>query len=60
MNADKFTTIVGVVGAAAAAAQPVLSGVTTGTLHGPDYFQLISAVVFAVLGFFSNRKSAKE
>lgn len=57
MNADKITTIVGAVGAAATAAQPVLTAVQPGSsLHSQDYFQLVAATVFAVLGFFTNRK----
>jgi hypothetical protein len=55
MKSDKITSIVGAVGAAATAAQPVLHGVE-GSLHSGDYFQLVSAVLFAVLGFFTNKQ----
>lgn len=55
MNSDKITTIVGAVGAAAMAAQPALNGVQ-GSLHAQDYASLLSAVLFGILGFFSNRQ----
>lgn len=60
MSADKITTIVGAIGAAATAAQPVLTAVQPGAaLHSQDYFQLVTALVFAVMGFFTNRRPAQ-
>jgi len=60
MNADRITTIVGSIGAAATAVQPVLTAIEpTGVLHQQHYLQLLAAAAFAVLGFFTNRKSAQ-
>lgn len=59
MTGDKITTIVGAVGAAVTAAQPVLNGVQQGALQQNDYLQLLMAVVFAVLGFFTNKEPKK-
>lgn len=60
LNADKITTIVGAVGAAATAAQPVLATLQPeASLHGQHYLQILTAGAFAVLGFFSNRKGAQ-
>ncbi len=56
MDKDKLTTILGGVGAAVTAAQPVINGVTTGSLHQQDYFQLVFAVIMGVFGFFTNKK----
>jgi hypothetical protein len=54
MDKDKITTIVGAIGAAALAAEPVMNSVS-GSLHSGDYFNLFSAIAFAVLGWFSNK-----
>ncbi|HBG07667.1 MAG: hypothetical protein A2075_09085 [Geobacteraceae bacterium GWC2_58_44] len=60
MNADRITTIIGSIGAAATAVQPVLTAIQPGAvLHLQDYLQLLTAGVFAILGFFSNRKTAQ-
>ena len=59
MSTDKITTIVGGIGAAAAAAQPVLNGVQ-GVMHQQDYFQLFAAVCMAVFSFFTNKAKAAE
>lgn len=56
MDKDKLTTVVGGIGAAVTAAGPVLNGVQTGSLHQGDWIQLAMAVVFGVLGFFTNKK----
>ncbi len=53
---DKLTTIIGGVGAAVTAAQPVLNGVTTGALHSQDWIQLAMSMVFGLLGFFTNKQ----
>lgn len=55
MDKDKLTTLIGGIGAAVTAAQPVINGVSTGSLHQGDWFQLAMAVVFGVLGFFTNK-----
>ena len=55
MNADKISTIVGAVAAAATAAGPVINVAGTGSLHQSDYFGLVTAVMMAVWGFFTNK-----
>ena len=55
MDKDKVTTVLGAVGAAVTAAQPVMNGVA-GSLHTQDYFQLAFAVVMAVFGFYTNKQ----
>ena len=55
MTADKITNIVGGIGAAAAAATPILNGVQ-GSLHQQDYLQLIFAVSMAVISWFTGKK----
>ena len=57
MGTDKITTIVGVVGSAAMAAQPVLNGVQ-GSLHAGDYTSLLAAVLFGVMGYFTNKQKS--
>ena len=54
MNKDQITTIIGVIGAATMAAQPALNG-AQGSLHAGDYTSLAAAVLFGVMGFFTNR-----
>ena len=54
MSTDKITTIVGAIGAAATAAQPVLNA-TQGAMHQSDYFNLIGAVCMAVWAVFTNK-----
>ena len=56
MKADQITTIVGAIGAASAAAQPVLSAAGGASLHTNDYLQLVMAVAFAVIGWFTGKK----
>lgn len=56
MNKDKVTTILGAVGAVAMAMNPVLGGVATGVLHSGDWFQIASAGIFALFGYFTNKK----
>ena len=58
MNGDKITTIIGAVGAAAVAAQPITNAVGQGSLHQQDYIQLFIAVLTAVFGFFTNKKES--
>ena len=53
---DLVTTVVGALGAVATAAEPVLNGITTGSLHQGDWFQLLGAVLIGLLGFFTNKK----
>ena len=56
-DTDILTTVVGVVGAATMAASPVLNSVQPGSsMHPQDWTQLAAAVLFAVLGFFTNKK----
>jgi len=56
MNSDKITTTLGAIGAAVAAAQPVVNA-TQGSLHQEDYIQLVMAVIMAVFGFFTNKQA---
>jgi len=56
VNKDHVTTVLGAVGAIAMAVNPVLGGVTTGTLHGGDWMQIASAGLFALLGYFTNKR----
>lgn len=60
MNKDRITTIVGAIGAAAAAAQPVLDATEGGALHTNDYLQLVMAVAFAVIGWFTGKKQPAQ
>lgn len=55
MNRDKLTTVLGAVGAAVTAAQPVINGIS-GSLHTQDYFQMAFAVIMAVFGFYTNKQ----
>lgn len=56
LNKDKVTTILGVVGAGIMAAQPILTGVQTQSLHSNDWLQLGTAVAFSLLGYFTNKQ----
>jgi hypothetical protein len=57
-DTDMITTAVGIAGAVATAASPVLNAVQPGTsMHPQDWTQLGAAVLFAILGFFTNKKS---
>ena len=56
MNKDMATTILGGIGAAVTAAEPVLNA-SSGTMHQGDYVQLAMAVVMALFGWFTNRKA---
>ena len=55
MDKDKVTTVLGAIGAAVTAAQPVMNGVS-GALHVQDYFQMAFAVIMAVFGFYTNKQ----
>ena len=59
-NHDLTTTIVGAVGAAVTAANPVLNGIQSGTLHQSDWLQLAMSIVFAVMGFFTNKTTGNS
>lgn len=54
MNADKVTTIVGAIGAASMAAQPVLNGVQ-GSLKTGDWLSLLTAIAIAVVSWFTGK-----
>lgn len=56
MNKDHITTVLGAVGAVAMAINPVLGGVATGALRGGDWLQIASAGIFALLGYFTNKR----
>ncbi len=56
---DLVTTILGGVGAAVTAAQPVVNMVQPGTsLHPQDWIQLAMAVIFGLFGFYTNKQNA--
>ena len=56
-DTDKLTTILGYAGAVVTAANPVLNAVTPGaSMHVQDWTQLLFAVLFALLGKFTNKK----
>ena len=55
MNADKITTILGGCMAAGTAALPLLNAVQ-GTMHQSDYVSLVTAVLMAVFGWFTNKQ----
>lgn len=55
MTKDTITTVVGSIGAAVVAAQPVLNGVQ-GSLHTQDYMQLVLAICVSVFSYFTNKK----
>lgn len=59
MNASAAATVVGVVVAAATAAEPVLSA-TQGSMNSGDWTQLTTAVVMALFGWFTRFKSKGE
>jgi hypothetical protein len=56
MDKDKITTSLGALIAGATAAQPVINGVTTNSLHSQDYFQLVTAVFMGIFAFFTNKQ----
>lgn len=56
MDKDKATTIIGAIGAVSMAINPIVGGITTGVLHGSDWTQIVTAGIFALLGFFTNKK----
>lgn len=53
---DLVTTIVGGMAAAASAAQPVLNGVQSGSLHPNDWIQLAMAVLMGVWAWATNKQ----
>jgi hypothetical protein len=55
-DTDTITTLLGGAAAAAAAAGPVLNGVK-GSMHAQDWTQLVMAVLFAALGYFTNKRT---
>ena len=57
-DTDLITTVLGGVGAVAAAAGPVLNAVQ-GSLHQGDWTQLVFAAVMALFGYFTNKKGAQ-
>ena len=59
MNADRVTTIVGAVGAASLAAQPVLNSVQ-GSLKTGDWLSLITAVAIAVVSWFTGKQPRSQ
>ena len=53
---DLMTTIVGGIAAAASAAEPVLNGIQTGSLHQNDWVQLGIAVAMGIWAWATNKK----
>lgn len=56
MDKDKAATLIGAAGAVITAINPVIGGISTGVLHGGDWLQLATAGIFALLGYFTNKK----
>jgi len=56
LNKDSATTMFGAVGALSMAVNPVLTAVSTQTLHSGDWISLVTAGMFALLGYFTNKK----
>ena len=54
---DILTTVAGAVGAAAMAAQPVLQAAQGGSLHRDQWFQLASAIMLGVIGWFTGKST---
>lgn len=58
---DLLTTIAGGMLAIGTAIQPIANSIQPGTsLHTQDYVQLIMAVVFAILGWATNKKEVSS
>jgi len=57
INHDKMTTVLGAVGAAVNAAEPVMSGINTGVLHQGDWFRLSMSVLMALYGYSTNKQT---
>ena len=55
-NKDTATTIIGAMGAVTVAIDPVMAMIATPTLHGANWMQLATAGLFALLGYFTNKK----
>jgi len=55
-NKDTATTMFGAVGALSMAVNPVLNAVATQSLHSGDWISLVTAGMFALLGYFTNKK----
>ncbi len=53
---DLLTSIIGYAGAVATSATPILNGVQSGSLHQADWIGLVTAVLFGLLGHFTNKK----
>lgn len=60
VNKDLVTTVVGVIGAVAGAANPVLQATNTGTIDNQGITQLILSIVVAIIGFFTGRPQAEK
>ena len=54
MTKDTMTTVLGGLLAVGTAAQPVMASVE-GTFHAQNWFQLVTAVLFAAFGYFTNK-----
>ena len=55
VNKDLITTVVGVLGAVASASQPVVSLTQGNSMDTKGIAQLVMAIAFAVIGFFTGR-----
>ncbi len=56
MNKDKLTTLFGLLGAGLTAATPVINSMQSPSMHQSDYVQLGAALMFGLLGYFTNKK----
>jgi len=60
VNKDVVTTIAGVLGAVATAAQPVMEASQGASLNNQGIAQLVLAAVVAILGFFTGRPQSGQ
>lgn len=56
MNKDTATTMLGLAGGVIQAVNPIISMSQNASLHSGDWMQIGSAIVFSLLGYFTNKK----
>ena len=58
VNKDLITTVVGVIGAAAGASAPIIGATQGAALDSKGILQLVMAIAFGIIGFFTGRPQA--
>jgi hypothetical protein len=59
-DTDLITSVIGYAGAVVTAANPVVTAVSPGaSMHAQDWTQLIMAVIFGLLGHYTNKKGGE-